>query len=89
MGYRRFLARLANPLVERIGAAPLSGLDFGSGLGPTLSVMLTELGYNMAIYDPYFAPNREALEQQYDFVTCTEAIEHFYLPAKEWGYYLV
>ncbi|MGR5281449.1 class I SAM-dependent methyltransferase [Photobacterium damselae] len=85
MGYRRFLARLADPLVERIGAAPLSGLDFGSGPGPTLSVMLTELGYNMAIYDPYFAPNREALEQQYDFVTCTEVIEHFYQPAKEWG----
>jgi len=39
LGYRRFLSRLANPLLD--GLAPQSqGLDFGSGPGPTLSVML-------------------------------------------------
>ncbi|WP_299019935.1 class I SAM-dependent methyltransferase [uncultured Photobacterium sp.] len=85
LGYRSFLGRLATPLAERLGASPLSGLDFGCGPGPTLSVMLEEMGYNMAIYDPYFAHKPEALERQYDFVTCTEAIEHFYTPAKEWG----
>ncbi|MCW8331087.1 class I SAM-dependent methyltransferase [Photobacterium sp. SDRW27] len=84
-GYRRFLNRLAAPLIERLGPAPLSGLDFGCGPGPTLSVMLEEMGYNMAIYDLYFANEPAVLEQQYDFVTCTEAIEHFYTPAKEWG----
>lgn len=84
-GYRRFLDRLAAPLTERLGPAQLDGLDFGCGPGPTLSVMLEEMGYNMAIYDPYFAHEPTALERQYDFVTCTEAIEHFYTPAKEWG----
>ena len=39
----------------------------------------------MAIYDPYFAPDPSVLTRQYDFVTCTEAIEHFNQPAKEWG----
>ncbi|KJG04979.1 2-polyprenyl-3-methyl-5-hydroxy-6-metoxy-1,4-benzoquinol methylase [Photobacterium angustum] len=85
MGYRQFLGRLATPLVERLPAGPLDGLDFGSGPGPTLSIMLEEMGYNMAIYDPYFAPNPSVLTRQYDFVTCTEAIEHFNQPAKEWG----
>ncbi|EAR55305.1 methyltransferase-related protein [Photobacterium sp. SKA34] len=85
MGYRQFLGRLAIPLVERLLAGPLDGLDFGSGPGPTLSIMLDEMGYNMAIYDPYFAPDPSVLTRQYDFVTCTEAIEHFNQPAKEWG----
>lgn len=85
LGYRRFLARLAEPLMERLGATSLDGLDFGCGPGPTLSLMLAEAGHKMAIYDPYFANKPEVLDTQYDFVTCTEAIEHFYTPAKEWG----
>lgn len=84
-GYRQFLNRLATPLVTKLTAPPLYGLDFGSGPGPTLSIMLSEMGYNMTIYDPYFAYEPAVLRQQYDFVTCTEAIEHFNTPAKEWG----
>ena len=84
-GYRRFLSRLADPLQERLGRSKLNGLDFGSGPGPTLSLMFVEQGHDMAIYDPYFAPEPAVLATQYDFVTCTEAIEHFYTPAKEWG----
>ncbi|MEJ2766466.1 class I SAM-dependent methyltransferase [Photobacterium sp. MCCC 1A19761] len=84
-GYRRFLNRLAEPLSERLGPAPLDGLDFGCGPGPTLSVMLAEMGHRMAIYDPYFADEPAVLETTYDFVTCTEAIEHFYTPAREWS----
>ncbi|MGF1785407.1 class I SAM-dependent methyltransferase [Photobacterium swingsii] len=84
-GYRHFLNRLAAPLMAKLPAPPLYGLDFGSGPGPTLSVMLSEMGYNMTIYDPYFAYEPSVLRQEYDFVTCTEAIEHFNTPAKEWG----
>ncbi|MBT6026512.1 MAG: hypothetical protein HOG96_00440, partial [Porticoccaceae bacterium] len=43
-GYRKFLSRLADPLLEKL--APNSfGLDFGSGPGPTLSLMLEEKGH--------------------------------------------
>ncbi|MGF1683024.1 class I SAM-dependent methyltransferase [Photobacterium minamisatsumaniensis] len=84
-GYRRFLNRVAAPLMAHFGSTPLQGLDFGCGPGPTLSVMFEEAGHQMAVYDPYFANNPEVLARQYDFVTCTEAIEHFYTPAKEWG----
>jgi len=82
--YRKFLSRLAQPLLARLDAPPLDGLDFGCGPGPTLSVMLEERGYSMALYDPFFAPDPSVLERAYDFVTCTEVVEHFRRPADDW-----
>ena len=82
-GYRRFLARLAEPLADRL-AAGSQGLDFGCGPGPALALMLSEAGFATRTYDPYYAAYPEHLDRQYDFVTCTEAIEHFYQPGKEW-----
>lgn len=83
-GYRRFLARLAEPLVERLPAGA-EGLDYGSGPGPTLSRMLEEQGFRMRIFDPFFAPDTAALERSYDFVTATEVVEHFFSPGEELG----
>ncbi|CZF84936.1 Methyltransferase domain protein [Grimontia celer] len=83
-GYRRFLSRLATPLMEKMGEGAKQGLDFGCGPGPALAAMLEEAGHQMAVYDPYFAPNLSVLDATYDFVTCTEAIEHFYMPHREW-----
>ncbi|BDY06922.1 class I SAM-dependent methyltransferase [Ferrimonas sp. YFM] len=82
-GYRRFLSRVAQPLMQRL-APGSQGLDFGCGPGPTLSLMLEEAGHSVALYDPYFHPDRAPLRSHYDFVTCTEAIEHFYRPGREW-----
>lgn len=84
LGYRRFLNRLASPLLQRLGDAPQKGLDFGCGPGPTLSLMLEHAGHTVALYDPIYYPHTHALKQQYDFITCTEAIEHFHYPHKEW-----
>lgn len=81
-GYRDFLNRLAIPLVERL-APGASGLDYGSGPGPTLSVMLREQGFRMKEYDPFFAPDVAPLNDRYDFITCTEVLEHFHAPAEE------
>jgi SAM-dependent methyltransferase len=81
-GYRRFLARLAEPLLERL--APASrGLDYGCGPGPALAAMLREAGHAVALYDPFFHPDRAALDRTYDFITCTEVAEHFHDPAGE------
>lgn len=79
-GYRHFLSRAAIPLLERL-AGPSNGLDFGSGPAPTLSQMLNEHGHHCVDYDYYFARYPERLEQQYDFITCTEVIEHVSQPA--------
>lgn len=81
-GYRGFLGRVADPLIERLPPGAV-GLDYGSGPGPALSLLLGERGFPVECYDPYFAPARAVLERTYDFVTCTETAEHFYSPAEE------
>jgi SAM-dependent methyltransferase len=81
-GYRAFLDRLALPLAERLSPGA-EGLDYGSGPGPTLSVMLGERGFRTQTYDPFFAPSREPLRRRYDFVTCSETVEHFFDPGQE------
>ena len=80
--YRAFLDRLALPLLERL-AAGARGLDYGAGPGPALVAMLRERGHEMALFDPFFAPDRRVLGERYDFVTCTETAEHFHDPAAE------
>lgn len=79
-GYRRFLAQLATPLLERL-EGPSRGLDFGCGPGPLLAMMLREAGHDVALYDPFFHPGREVLDRTYDFVGCSETAEHFRHPA--------
>jgi hypothetical protein len=81
-GYRRFLSRLAEPLLQRLSPG-LSGLDYGCGPGPALAAMLREVGHELAVYDPVFRPDRAPLQRRYDFVTCSETAEHFHRPAVE------
>lgn len=80
-GYRRWLGRLVEPLVDRL-APGAQGLDFGCGPAPALASMLTERGFPTAIYDPFFAPDESVLSRRYDFVTCTETAEHFHDPRR-------
>ncbi len=84
LGYRKFLNRLASQLIPKLTPGA-TGLDFGAGPGPTLSVMLAEQGFPMRTYDPYFAPDTHVLDARYDFITCTETCEHFACPAKEFA----
>jgi len=81
-GYRQFLSTLAGPL---IGILPLnsSGLDYGCGPGPALGAMLEEAGHTMALFDPIFRNDERVLNEQYDFIVCTETAEHFHAPATE------
>lgn len=80
-GYRRFLGRLFTPLLAKL-AANARGLDFGSGPGPTLSVMFEEQGHCMSIYDPFYAPDASVLANDYDFITATEVVEHLSQPGQ-------
>ncbi|MBF0439036.1 MAG: class I SAM-dependent methyltransferase [Magnetococcales bacterium] len=82
LGYRRFLSRLVDPLLTRLSSGS-SGLDYGCGPVPVLVMMLRDAGHEMALYDPFFYPDPAPLQQYYDFVTCTETIEHFHRPAEE------
>jgi 2-polyprenyl-3-methyl-5-hydroxy-6-metoxy-1,4-benzoquinol methylase len=37
----------------------------------------------MDIYDPFYAPNNEVFDKQYNFITSTEVIEHMHQPLFE------
>jgi len=78
-GYRDFLARLSTPLLARLPSAGC-GLDFGCGPGPLLAKILSEQGHHIHLYDPFYANEPALLQQCYDFVTCTEVVEHFRQP---------
>lgn len=82
-GYQQFLAQVLTPLLPQLSRG-MQGLDFGCGPGPALKHLLEQRGMHMQVYDPYYANDETALERQYDFVTCTEVVEHFYDPAKDW-----
>lgn len=77
--YRQFLNRIALPLHNHL--PPQSyGLDFGCGPGPTLSIMLNELGHRVELFDPYYYPNYDTLKNEYDFISLTEVVEHLSNP---------
>jgi SAM-dependent methyltransferase len=80
--YRRFLGRLAEPLLPQLPPGS-EGLDYGCGPGPALAAMLEEAGHRMTLFDPFFRPETAVLARSYDFITCTETIEHFHDPAAE------
>ncbi len=84
LNYRQFLGRLFDPM-RTLLAPGTEGLDFGSGPGPTLSVMFEEAGFPMRIYDVYYASDVDVLSRSYDFITATEVVEHLYEPGKELG----
>lgn len=80
--YRQFLEPVAQAISDRV-SVPSRGLDFGCGPGPLLAKMLGERGYEMFVYDPQFFPHHKVLDLAYDFVTCTEVVEHFHRPKEE------
>lgn len=81
-GYRGFLDRALAPLCAAL-APGAEGLDYGCGPGPTASKMLAARGFPTRDYDPFFAPDASVLERRYDFVVCTEVLEHLRRPAED------
>lgn len=81
-GYQKFLLPVARAVMEN-HFIPSKGLDFGCGTGSPLPDMLKKHGFEVDIYDPFFAPYPEVFSTKYDFITCTEVVEHFRRPAVE------
>ena len=79
--YTQFLSKIFIPLKERLSNHK-EGLDFGCGAGPALAKMFNDAGYIMDVYDPYFFPNETIFSKAYDFISCTEVLEHVFDPAK-------
>ncbi len=81
-GYLNFLNRFYK-VISNIVSKESTGLDFGSGPEPVLAELFTERGYNISVYDVYYAPDRSVLNKKYDFITIVEVLEHLKNPEKE------
>ncbi|HUG45825.1 MAG TPA: class I SAM-dependent methyltransferase [Sphingomicrobium sp.] len=80
--YRAFASKLVEPLAGLLWPGA-TGLDYGCGPGPVAAAMLRERGFEVELFDPFFAPDESLLERRYDFIICSEVVEHFHRPADE------
>lgn len=80
--YQNFVLPLVEKITERFNKESL-GLDYGSGTGPVITKMLTDLGYEVNTFDPFFDNHPEVLDLKYDYIVSCEVIEHFHEPHKE------
>ncbi|MDW7652011.1 MAG: class I SAM-dependent methyltransferase [Bacillota bacterium] len=76
--FEKFIAGAVRPYIDG-GRA----LDYGSGPGPVLKVLLERSGFSAETYDPFFAP--QSPQGSFDLVTCTEVMEHVYTPREMLG----
>lgn len=74
--FKRFIDKAVKPFLPGLK----NGLDFGCGPGPVLAELLSEMGLDMDVYDPYFYSDRGFLEKKYDLITATEVLEHLRYP---------
>ena len=81
-GYQEFVGPIVQAVLNDYGEDH-NGLDFGSGTGPVITKLLREKGYNIKVYDPFFANYPERLDEKYDYIVCCEVIEHFHNPKEE------
>ncbi|MCO4755111.1 MAG: class I SAM-dependent methyltransferase [Bacteriovoracaceae bacterium] len=82
-GYTKFLYRCLAPTLKFLDPK-MKGLDFGCGSYPMLAELMRKEHFEMDYYDPFFYPSKESLQDNYDFVTATEVVEHFHEPSKSW-----
>jgi 2-polyprenyl-3-methyl-5-hydroxy-6-metoxy-1,4-benzoquinol methylase len=80
--YQEFVSPLVEKITDHFSADSL-GLDFGSGTGPVITKLLTDQGYSVNIYDPFFDDDEHVLDLKYDYIVSCEVIEHFHEPYKE------
>lgn len=77
MMFERFMEEGLYPYVK----TPKRVLDFGCGPGPVLAELMKRKGYEVEVYDIFYAPDKP--KGLFDAVTSTEVFEHFVNPLKE------
>ena len=82
VGYQKFTSPITNYILENY-LPKHKGLDFGSGTGPVISSELHKKQYSIVQYDPFFAPDKNTLNNKFDYILSCEVFEHFYNPKEE------
>ncbi|KAF2518494.1 class I SAM-dependent methyltransferase [Flavobacterium salilacus subsp. salilacus] len=80
--YQNFVSPVVNAILNSFTKKD-KGLDFGSGTGSPIVKMLKDNEYNISQYDLFFHTDKTVLQQQYNYISCTEVAEHFKEPYKE------
>lgn len=83
-GYQNYLRPVVNSVINT-QLMRAEGLDYGCGPNSVASHLLREQGHRIAGYDPFFYNEPKLLEVKYDYIVCTEVIEHFRKPFEEFG----
>lgn len=77
LNYQNFLSPITTYVLNNFETNKL-GLDFGSGKESAISHVLKNKSFKINTYDPFFNDDKNVLKQKYDFIICSEVIEHFY-----------
>jgi hypothetical protein len=81
-GYKYFLNRLVIPMQKLIPNKNSLGLDFGEGCNPILRGLFAEAGLkNMDGFDPFYNNDLDVFNRRYDFISCSEVLEHINNPS--------
>jgi SAM-dependent methyltransferase len=84
LGYQNFTAPITHAVLRDFNKDNI-GLDFGAGPSSVISKILRDHNYTILEYDPFFQPDKNLLNQKYDYIVCCEVMEHFYKPAEEFS----
>jgi SAM-dependent methyltransferase len=92
--YLAFLGRVLEPIQTMLKEG-MRAVDYGSGPGPAMPILLKRYGIECTLYDPIYAPEgldgihcsvsgarAENPDGSFDLVTSTETFEHFHQPAE-------
>ena len=81
-GYVRMNRRIMQQAILPFAPKPYGqALDFGCGPGPVLATMLSQAGWKMALYDPFFVPEFPYDHYRYQLITMVEVAEHLFAPS--------
>lgn len=77
--FKQFMQKTFLPYKNKVKTV----LDYGSGPEPVFAHVMREEGFDVDIYDLYYAPDKVFDGKRYDVITSTEVFEHFSDPIKE------
>ncbi|MBK7427349.1 MAG: class I SAM-dependent methyltransferase [Saprospiraceae bacterium] len=80
--YHQFVSPITNAILIDFSSDSV-GLDYGAGTGSAISKILSDKGYTIKQYDPFFHIYPELLQGSYDYIACCEVMEHFFEPRRE------
>jgi len=80
--YQSFVRPITDAVIAN-HAPDAPALDYGSGAESVIAHVLSAHGFQMQAYDPFFRRDAALLAQTYDFITCSETVEHFHSPRTE------